>query len=84
MRVIDVSGGAPSWLTCGAEEENVHNNRLMASALRARDYPADLHEGPGLHNFTAWRDALDPSLTRLLRQVAAAPERARGRPTGTP
>ena len=61
----------PVVLTCGAREENVHNNRLMASVLRARDYPAELHEGPGLHNFTAWRDALDPALTRLLRQVAS-------------
>ena len=61
----------PVVLTCGTQEENVHNNRLMASALRARDYPAELHEGPGLHNFTAWRDALDPPLTRLLRQLAS-------------
>ena len=48
----------------------MRNNRLMASALRARHYPAELSEGPGTHNFTAWRDALDPPLTRLLGQVA--------------
>jgi S-formylglutathione hydrolase FrmB len=58
-------------LTCGAQEENVHNNRLMASALRAGGYPAELSEAPGRHGFTAWRDALDPPLTRLLGQVAS-------------
>ena len=61
----------PVILTCGAQEENVHNNRLMASALRATGYPAELSEGPGRHDFTAWRDALDPPLTRLLGQVAS-------------
>ena len=49
----------------------MHNNRLMASALRAGGYPAELSEGPGRHDFTAWRDALDPPLTRLLGQVAS-------------
>ena len=56
-----------SLMTCGAEEENVHNNRLMASALAAQGYAAELHEVPDLHNYTGWRDALDPHLTRLLR-----------------
>jgi enterochelin esterase-like enzyme len=61
----------PVVLTCGEREENVRNNRLMAGTLRARGYPASLHEVPGLHNFTAWRDALDPYLTRLLRQMCS-------------
>ncbi len=56
-------------LTCGASEENVHNNRLMARALAARGWPAALHEGPDIHNYTAWRDAFDPHLTSLLREV---------------
>lgn len=59
----------PVSLTCGAEEENIHNNRLMADALRARGYPAILHEVPGLHNYPAWRDAFDPHLCDLLRQA---------------
>jgi enterochelin esterase-like enzyme len=59
----------PITLTCGAIEENVDNNRLMAQALRARGYPVTWHELPDMHNYTAWRDAFDPHLTRLLRQV---------------
>jgi len=59
----------PVTLTCGAIEENVEGNRLMAQALRARGYPVTWHELPDMHNYTAWRDAFDPHLTRLLRQV---------------
>jgi enterochelin esterase-like enzyme len=60
----------PVVMTCGAIEENLENNRLMLAALRSRGYPATLHEVPDLHNYTAWRDAFDPYLTELLRQVA--------------
>jgi S-formylglutathione hydrolase FrmB len=56
-------------MTCGAEEENIHNNRLMASALSAQGYPAELHEAPDLHNYTSWRDSFDPHLTRLLTRL---------------
>lgn len=56
----------PVTMTCGRAEENVHNNRLMARAIGA-----DLAEVPDLHNYTAWRDALDPHLTDLLRRVWA-------------
>jgi enterochelin esterase-like enzyme len=59
----------PTSMTCGIEEENVHNNRLMAAALRAQGYGATLAEVPDLHNYTGWRDALDPHLTRLLAGV---------------
>jgi enterochelin esterase-like enzyme len=51
----------PAVLTCGAAEENIHNNRLMAETLGA-----PLHELGDTHNYTAWRDAFDPYLTRLL------------------
>jgi enterochelin esterase family protein len=78
-RIVRFVGGvlrASSWgdtppvtLTCGAEEENVHNNRLMASALAAQGYPARLHEVPDLHNYTSWRDAFDPHLTNLLARL---------------
>ena len=63
----------PAALTCGAQEENVHNNRLMAAALAAQGYHAGLHEVPDLHNFTGWRDALHPHLTRLLAGLWPAP-----------
>ena len=61
----------PVVLTCGAIEENVANNRLMAATLAARDYPASLHEVPDMHNYTAWRDAFDPYLTGLLQRAVA-------------
>jgi enterochelin esterase family protein len=55
------TGAAPAVLTCGAGEENLQNNREMAAALGEQ-----LHELGDLHNYTAWRDALDPYLTGLL------------------
>jgi enterochelin esterase family protein len=62
-------GARPSVLTCGRVEENLANNREMAAALRAQGYPVDLFEVPDAHNYTGWRDALDPHLTDLLRRV---------------
>jgi enterochelin esterase family protein len=56
----------PVVMTCGGAEENIHNNRLMAHALGV-----ELVEVQDLHNYTAWRDALDPHLTRLLRRCWA-------------
>jgi enterochelin esterase-like enzyme len=73
----DVRGGGlparpvPIAATCGQIEENVANNRLITQVLRAHDYPATLREVPDMHNYTAWRDAFDPSLTGLLQRVAA-------------
>jgi len=58
------TGAAPAVLTCGAAEENIHNNRLMAAALGD-----PLYERPDLHNYTAWRDALHPHLTGLLEEL---------------
>jgi enterochelin esterase family protein len=62
----------PAIMTCGAEEENVHNNRLMAAALAGQGYDIRLHEVSDLHNYTSWRDALHPHLTRLLRRLWSA------------
>jgi enterochelin esterase-like enzyme len=59
----------PTVLTCGLVEENLANNRRMAEALRRQGYAAPLAEVPDGHNFTAWRDALDPHLAELLRWV---------------
>ena len=59
----------PVELTCGVIEENVENNRLMAQTLRANGYPANLHEVPDMHNYTAWRDCFEPYLTKLLWQA---------------
>ena len=60
----------PAVFTCGAIEENIENNRLMAKTLTGRGYPATLHEVPDMHNYTAWRDAFDPWLTELLGRVS--------------
>jgi enterochelin esterase-like enzyme len=59
----------PVTLTCGLAEENLHNNRAMAQTLTAQGYPVTLTEVPDAHNYTAWRDSFDPSLTQLLKAV---------------
>jgi enterochelin esterase family protein len=69
MRARSFEHPVPTVLTCGAEEENVHNNRRMAAALASQGYGAPLYESPDMHNFTSWRDAFDPHLTALLAQL---------------
>jgi enterochelin esterase-like enzyme len=59
----------PVQLTCGTAEENVFNNRVMARALAEQGYEARLDEVPDMHNYTGWRDAFDPHLTRMLQRV---------------
>jgi enterochelin esterase family protein len=54
-------------ITCGAREENAANNRDMAAALRRAGHDVRHREVPDLHNYTAWRDALDPTLTEVLQ-----------------
>jgi enterochelin esterase-like enzyme len=44
----------------------------MASSLAAQGYDVCLHEVPDLHNYTSWRDAFDPYLTRLLGRLWSA------------
>lgn len=56
-------------MTCGATEENVHNNRVMASHLAGLGLDVELVEAPDVHSFTSWRDMLDPHLTRLLQRL---------------
>jgi enterochelin esterase-like enzyme len=62
--IRDRAAPVPTVLTCGSVEENLANNRHMACVL-----DAPLAEVPDGHNFTAWRDALDPHLTGLLKRV---------------
>jgi enterochelin esterase-like enzyme len=54
-------------MTCGAVEENLANNRLMAATLRRLGYDVTLHENRDAHNYTAWRDALHPHLADVVR-----------------
>ncbi|MFI6325996.1 hypothetical protein ACIBG8_51355 [Nonomuraea sp. NPDC050556] len=74
--VEETLAGVGAWplravLTCGGIEENIHNNRQMAEALRMQGYEVIFGEMPDVHNYTAWRDAFDPYLTRLLQDVCA-------------
>lgn len=68
------SGGrpVPTAMTCGGVEENRANNQQMADTLTRRGYRVDYREVRDAHNFTAWRDALDPAFTDLLRSVVGA------------
>jgi enterochelin esterase family protein len=59
----------PVAMTCGADEENLANNRGMAGALLRQGYPMTFAENRGGHDWTEWRDALDPHLTTLLQKV---------------
>lgn len=56
-------------MTCGGLEENAANNRDMAAALRRAGHDVTYAEVADLHNYTAWRDALDPHLTQVLRDL---------------
>ncbi|MBD3781868.1 MAG: esterase [Micrococcales bacterium] len=56
-------------MTCGALEENAANNRDMAAALRRAGHDVRYREVADLHNYTAWRDALDPTLSEVLRTL---------------
>ena len=58
-------------MSCGALEENAANNRDMAAALRRAGHDVTLREVADLHNYTAWRDVLDPGLTDVLQRTWA-------------
>lgn len=62
----------PTVMTCGGREENLANNRKMAETLARLGYRIAFHELRDAHNYTAWRDALDPALTELLRSVVGS------------
>ena len=59
----------PVVLTCGAPEENLANNRAVATALRRQGHATTLHVHRDAHNWTGWRDALDPLLVDLLARA---------------
>lgn len=56
-------------LTCGALEENHANNQSMASALTSLGHAVELRDVADLHNYTAWRDSLHPTLTEVLQST---------------
>jgi len=59
----------PIAITCGAPEENLANNRAVASALRRQGHRVTFTINRDAHNFTGWRDALDPYLPNMLGQA---------------
>ena len=62
-------------MTCGTGEENLDNNRLFASRLRSAGADVSLIENRDGHNYTAWRDCLDPALAVLLSKAWASEPR---------
>jgi enterochelin esterase family protein len=60
----------PTVLTCGVPEENLANNRRMARTLERLGYRVHLQATRDAHNYTAWRDALDPHLTSLITALS--------------
>jgi enterochelin esterase-like enzyme len=56
----------PVTVTCGTAEENLDNNRAVASALARRGFDVRTFWNRDAHNWIAWRDALHPHLAELL------------------
>jgi enterochelin esterase-like enzyme len=56
----------PTVMTCGSDEDNVHNNRRVAAALALQGYGAPLHERPGGHEWRVWEEGLRAHLPGLL------------------
>ncbi len=69
LRATTHEDSVPVAMTCSGEEENIHNNRLIAAALAGQGYDVEMAETPGRHDFPSWRDALDPHLTHLLAKL---------------
>ncbi len=59
----------PVTITCGLAEENLANNRAVFEALRAQGYDIAWGGVRDAHNWTSWRDALDPHLGLLLAKL---------------
>jgi enterochelin esterase family protein len=59
----------PVAITCGTAEENRANNEAVAAALREQGYPAWSALVRDAHNWTCWRDALDPHLPAVIEAV---------------
>jgi enterochelin esterase family protein len=59
----------PVAMTCGAVEENLHNNLALREALVAQGYDVGFIENRDAHNWVGWRDAFEPALSDLLRMM---------------
>jgi enterochelin esterase-like enzyme len=63
----------PTVLTCGADEENLANNRRMARVLHRLGYRVRFAVVTGGHDYPSWRAAFDPHLPDLVRAVLREP-----------
>ena len=64
------SGRGPSRaMTCGIGRGEPGQQPRHARALARQGYPAELVVTRDAHNWDAWRDVLDPHLTRLLARL---------------
>jgi enterochelin esterase-like enzyme len=61
----------PTVATCGADEENLANNRRMVRVLRRLGYPVRFAVVPGGHDYASWRAVFDPHLPDLVRAAGA-------------
>lgn len=59
----------PIGICFGTAEDNAANNRQMAAKLAALGCPVSVGEVRDGHNFTCWRDLLDPHLVELMRRT---------------
>jgi enterochelin esterase-like enzyme len=66
VREEDFERPVPTVLTCGRDEDNIHNNRRVAAALALQGYGATLHERPGGHEWATWEDGVRTHLPALL------------------
>lgn len=70
--IVEAPGRHPALdvvMTCGVLEGNQANNAAMAGALASAGHEVRYRTVPDLHNFVAWRDALDPDLGDLLQRT---------------
>lgn len=56
----------PVLMTCGAIEENLANNKLMAAALQRQGHSVTMRIVPDAHTMIGWRDAWSPELDDLI------------------
>lgn len=61
----------PVTMTCGTVEENLANNTATSEALVRQGYDMSFVTNRDAHNYTGWRDTLDPHLIDLLAKAWA-------------
>ena len=65
----DALAGLALSLTCGTGEENLTNNRALVERLQRHGLVVEFTQNLDGHNYTGWRDCLDPALAELLDRL---------------